>query len=246
MLNLLRKFLRPTLREQLEDGVREALKRYTDRRSAPDLRVYVSADLLPTEVDPPLWSRDETEHLRRFASQWAQDNGIFRAGLRVEVILLDTKREFAFVKPVGLEPAEAGSSARGAGGGGRPLVAPEPGAAPAGAGGGASPPGGAAAAGGAVLEVVSSTVLQQPLHVNGEVTLGRRAAEGVLGLEDRYMSGRHARLRAGGGRLSVTDLDSKNRTFVNEQPLPPHQERTLNVGDTVRMGNTILRLARAD
>ena len=74
--------------------------------------------------------------------------------------------------------------------------------------------------------------------------LGRRPEPGVFALGDRYMSGRHARLAARGGRVTVTDLDSKNRTFVNDTPLPPHQERTLAVGDTVRMGNTVLRLAR--
>ena len=47
MFNSLRKLLRPTLRQQLEDGVREALRRYADRRIAPDLRVYVSTDLVP-------------------------------------------------------------------------------------------------------------------------------------------------------------------------------------------------------
>lgn len=34
MFNSLRKFLRPTLRQQLEDGVREALRRYADRHIA--------------------------------------------------------------------------------------------------------------------------------------------------------------------------------------------------------------------
>jgi hypothetical protein len=240
MLNLIRKFLRPTLREQLEDGVREALKRYTDRRTAPDLRVYVSTDLLPEGVDAALWSRDEAEHLRRFAAQWAQDNGIGRAGLRVEVILLDTKREFAFVKPVGLEQPEAAAPARG-GAGAQPLVAPTPGA----GAGGAAPHGGGVA-GGAFFEVVSSPTQQEPLRVGGEAILGRRSAEGVLGLDDRYMSSKHARLRAAGGRLWITDLDSKNRTFVNDEPLVPHQARELSVGDTVRVGTTVLRLARLD
>jgi pSer/pThr/pTyr-binding forkhead associated (FHA) protein len=46
--------------------------------------------------------------------------------------------------------------------------------------------------------------------------------------------------------MYVTDLDSKNRTFVNEEPLAPHQEREMRPGDTVRMGNTVLRLSRVD
>jgi hypothetical protein len=91
MINAFRKLLRPTLRQQLEDGVREALRRYADRRTAPDLRVYASVDLVPPGMNHNLWARDEADHLRRFAAQWAQDNGIARAGLRVEVVVLDTK-----------------------------------------------------------------------------------------------------------------------------------------------------------
>jgi hypothetical protein len=231
MLNVFRKLLRPTLRQQLEDGVRDALRRYADRRTAPDLRVYVSTDLVPQGMSPGMWARDEGDHLRRFAAQWAQDNGIARAGMRVEVVLLDTKREFAFVKPLGLDAPQPQPGQPGAPAGERPLV---PDAAH-------TPPSGAA-----TLEVVSSETLRDPVRISGETVVGRRPEAGVTALGDRYMSGRHARFRVGGGRVTVTDLDSKNRTFVNEAPIPPHQERALAVGDTVRMGNTVLRLARID
>lgn len=239
MISLLRKFFQPTLRQQLEEGVREALRRYADRRSAPDLRVFVSTDLVPAGVDPALWSRDEADHLRRFAAQWAQDNGIARAGLRVEIVLLDTKREFAFVKPLGLEGAGAADARPGASPAappevGRPLVA-----AP-------RPPARTAPLNTALLEVVQSEVLREPVQVRGETVLGRKPGEGVLGLGDRYMSGQHARVRVAGGRATVTDLDSKNRTYVNDAPLPPHQDHPLEPGDTLRMGNTVLRLMRVD
>lgn len=240
MINAFRKFLRPSLRQQLEDGVREALRRYADRRTAPDLRVYASTDLVPPGMNPHLWARDEADHLRRFAAQWAQDNGIARAGLRVEVVVLDTKREFAHVKPLGLEePRPQPAAASNAPGVDRPLV-PEPQRAPA---YGAPQQGGGGH--GAVLDVVSSETLREPVRIDGETVLGRKPDAGVQATGDRYMSSRHARFRASGGRVTVTDLDSKNRTFVNEQPLPPHQERALNPGDTVRMGNTVLRLTHA-
>jgi FHA domain len=229
MLNLLRKFLRPTLREQLEDGVREALRRYADRQSAPNLRVYVSTDLVPEGVEHPMWARDEAEHLRRFALQWAEDNGVPRVGLRVETILLDTKKEFAFVKPVGVEPVEAakGEKQRSAG------RAEQPG-----------PISLATGAGEAVLEVVSSPALQAPLRIPGELTVGRKKeGEEVFGIGDRYMSGRHARFHVAGGTLFVTDLDSKNRTFLNERPLPPHEQVPAEIGDEIRMGTTILKVA---
>jgi hypothetical protein len=232
MLNLFRKFLRPSLREQLEDGVREALRRYAGRHTAPNLRVYVSTDLIAEGGDPGMWARDEGEHLRRFALQWAEDNDVPRVGLRVEVVLLDTKREFAFVKTLGLEPAEAEPAAAAA------TAAGQAGAAPAGV---RPPP--ARGAGGAVLEVVEGSGLQGPLRVAGELILGRKAEEdGVLGTGDRYMSARHARFHLAGSRLWVTDLDSKNRTFLNDRPLPPHQQVAVAEGDLVRMGATTLRV----
>jgi len=247
MFNSLRKLLRPTLRQQLEDGVRQALRRYADRRTAPDLRVYVSTDLVPEGMSAGMFARDEADHLRRFAAQWAQDNGIARAGIRVEIILLDTRREFAFVKPLGLhEEAQAPAEQLfGRPGGERALVpepprptsqAPQP--APF------AQPG--AAARGALLEVVTSDSWRDPVRVDGEITVGRKPEAGVFAMGDRYMSGRHARFRSAGGRVTVTDLDSKNRTFVNDQPLTPHQEREIRPGDTVRMGNTVLRLSRVD
>lgn len=228
MFNVFRKMLRPTLRQQLEDGVREALRRYADRRTAPDLRVFVSMDLVPDGMQAEMWARDEADHLRRFAAQWAEDNGIRRAGLRVDMVLLDTKREFAFVKPLGLD-------------------APQPQApVPAATGTAAAPVQAGSGGGDAVrLEVVSADVPREPLVVRGEVTVGRKTEAGVLGLGDRYMSGRHARLRVDGKTLRVTDLDSKNRTFVNEVPITPHQEIAVSPGDTVRMGNTVFRHAGA-
>ena len=47
MFNSLRKLLRPTLRQQLEDGVRQALRRYADRRTAPDLQTGSDPGGLP-------------------------------------------------------------------------------------------------------------------------------------------------------------------------------------------------------
>lgn len=229
MLNLIRKFLRPTLREQLEAGVREALRRYADRHTAPSLRVYVSTDLIPGGVDPELWSHDEGEHLRRFAIQWAEDNHVPRAGLRIEMVLLDTKREFAFVKPVGLDQRAQAKEV--------PMSEPPVATATATR---------TAAAGTAVLEVVSGPQQGTQLRVNGEITLGRRASAEVRGLEDRYMSSRHALLRVDQGTLWVTDLDSKNRTYVNDEALTPHQARRASVGDHIRMGTTTLRVVRIE
>ena len=228
MFNSLRKLLRPTLRQQLEDGVREALRRYADRRIAPDLRVYVSTDLVPEGMSAGMFARDEGEHLRRFAAQWAQDNGIARAGIRVEIILLDTKKEFAFVKPLGLveeaQPPADQLFPRGAGE--RALVAepprppaprprPSPSRRPSPRRAGAPRRPRRAARGGELRELARPRARGRRDHLRAQ------ARGGGVRLGDRYMSGRHARFRAAGGRLYVSDLDSKNRTFVNDQPLTP-------------------------
>ena len=97
-----------------------------------------------------------------------------------------------------------------------------------------------------MLEVVSSPTFDGALHVNGELTLGRKSDNGVHGIGDRYMSSRHARLHIERGALWVTDLDSKNRTFLNDAPLLPHQPQPAGVGDTIRMGTTTLRVARVE
>lgn len=242
MLNLIRKFLRPTLREQLEAGVREALRRYADRQTAPNLRVYVSEDLIPAGMDAGLWARDEADHLRRFSLQWSEDNNIARAGLRLEVIVIDTKREFAFVKPMGLDAREPSRGSAPLNPRSQPMVGAVPGARAAErAQGSGARPGPTA-----LLEVVESPVQSEPLRVEGEMTLGRRTEPGVHGVGDRYMSARHARLRVEGGRVWVTDLDSKNRTFVNDEPLPPHQAVPATVGDTLRLGTTTYRITRVE
>jgi pSer/pThr/pTyr-binding forkhead associated (FHA) protein len=98
----------------------------------------------------------------------------------------------------------------------------------------------------AVLEVVSSPSFEGTLQVNGELTVGRKSEQGVHGIGDRYMSSRHARLHLERGGLYVTDLDSKNRTFLNDTPLPPHQAQAAAVGDSIRMGTTTLRVARVE
>lgn len=230
MLNVFRKFLRPTLREQLEDGIRDALRRYADRQTAPNLRTFVSTDLVPDGIDQAMWAKDESEHLRRFALQWAEDNSVPRVGLRVEIILLDTKREFAFVKPVGLDGVEPGAVEKGRKHVGPPEPLVQHGSAHA-----------------AVLEVVSSPGLTSPVRIPGELTVGRKSeGDAVFGLGDRYMSSRHARFHIAAGQLYVTDLDSKNRTFVNDRPIPPHQQVPAAVGDQIRMGTTTLRVSELD
>ncbi|HEY1550445.1 MAG TPA: FHA domain-containing protein [Kofleriaceae bacterium] len=68
------------------------------------------------------------------------------------------------------------------------------------------------------------------------VTLGREAND-INFADDPFISGRHAQVRIEGGVLSVTDLGSRNGTFVRiagEQPL--------RHGDYVFLGQQLLRV----
>ncbi|CAM2809668.1 hypothetical protein BST27_00960 [Mycobacterium intermedium] len=53
------------------------------------------------------------------------------------------------------------------------------------------------------------------------------------------VSRRHALLRYQGGRLYVTDTDSSNGTFVNDQRLPAETEYELRPGQTLRLGSSV-------
>jgi pSer/pThr/pTyr-binding forkhead associated (FHA) protein len=83
------------------------------------------------------------------------------------------------------------------------------------------------------------------LAVDGELLVGRATAveEGRLG-DDPEISRRHARIvRGAGGELTIEDLGSSNGTFVNGERL--QAVRTLQVGDVVSMGKTVLQVTDA-
>src|SRR5215211_4339830 len=80
------------------------------------------------------------------------------------------------------------------------------------------------------------------LSVDADLLIGRSAPEedGRLG-GDREISRRHGRVSRGpDGRLTIEDLGSSNGTFVNDEPIDA--ARTLDPGDVVRMGQTVLQV----
>lgn len=68
------------------------------------------------------------------------------------------------------------------------------------------------------------------------VTLGREGND-INFPEDPFISGRHAELRISGGVLTVSDLGSRNGTFVRIE-----KERVLKHGDYVFLGQQLLRV----
>ena len=69
-----------------------------------------------------------------------------------------------------------------------------------------------------------------------ETTLGADPGNDVV-LNDKLVSGRHARLRWDGAGWWLEDLSSKNGTFVNGQRIAAHTAQKVALGSTIQLGD---------
>jgi diguanylate cyclase (GGDEF)-like protein len=69
------------------------------------------------------------------------------------------------------------------------------------------------------------------------IAMGRDPASDIV-ISSDSVSRRHARMTVEGGRRLVTDLQSTNGTYVNDQPI---LSEFLNNGDQVKVGDTIFK-----
>jgi pSer/pThr/pTyr-binding forkhead associated (FHA) protein len=80
------------------------------------------------------------------------------------------------------------------------------------------------------------------VHVSGPMVVGREADDGIRLDGDEFASSQHARIEPRADGVWVEDLGSTNGTFVNGSKI---EKRTrVRAGDTVRIGQTELRLER--
>src|SRR5450755_519418 len=96
------------------------------------------------------------------------------------------------------------------------------------------------------LRVTEGKESGKRLSVDADLLIGRTAPaeDGRLG-NDPEISRRHARVSRGAdGELTIEDLGSANGTFVNEERIDG--PRTLEPGDVVRMGRTVLQVTSSD
>lgn len=61
-------------------------------------------------------------------------------------------------------------------------------------------------------------------------------------LRDRFISGHHLRLQWDGGAWWLEDLQSKNGTFVNRQPIAPGRPQILSNGAVISLGDMVMEL----
>jgi predicted component of type VI protein secretion system len=91
-----------------------------------------------------------------------------------------------------------------------------------------------------ILEIVEGAQAGRQLPLDTVVDIGREPSLPLHLDEDTQVSRRHARIAVQGGAVVVEDLGSTNGTYVNDQPIS--SPRSLNPGDKVRVGLTVLEL----
>jgi hypothetical protein len=101
--------------------------------------------------------------------------------------------------------------------------------------------GGAKGAGGILALVEDGSVVKEFPLAQDKVVIGRLEDSDVQ-ISDPGASRRHAEVRRDGDDYVVVDLGSTNGTLVNESPVT---ERTLEEGDRITIGRTVLEFRRS-
>ena len=94
-----------------------------------------------------------------------------------------------------------------------------------------------------LVVVTQSGVAHYPLPPTGEVTVGRSDGCSVC-VDDQDVSRQHAMIRLG-PELELTDLSSRNGTFLHGRLVSPSAPSLIAIGDVVEIGSTLLVLKTA-
>jgi pSer/pThr/pTyr-binding forkhead associated (FHA) protein len=81
-----------------------------------------------------------------------------------------------------------------------------------------------------------------PLFENREITIGRSPTNNIF-VRDKNVSRVHCQIVVSEGTVTLTDLQSTNGTFVNNERAT---ECVLKVNDLIRVGTTLLELEAVD
>jgi len=77
----------------------------------------------------------------------------------------------------------------------------------------------------------------------GQYTIGRSPEVDIVISDDYYVSGKHAELKyLENEKLSITDLGSKNGTYILGEEVESQKE--IKIGDIFRVGHTYLKISR--
>lgn len=71
--------------------------------------------------------------------------------------------------------------------------------------------------------------------------IGANSENDVVIAGDEYVSGKHARLHFESGTLHLTDLNSRNGTYLNGKRFA-NTSLPVNFGDEIQIGNSVFRV----
>ncbi|CAM2884004.1 FHA domain-containing protein [Hathewaya histolytica] len=94
------------------------------------------------------------------------------------------------------------------------------------------------------LEVINSggNINLRPgsvIPVQSELTIGRKP-DNLLVLNESYVSSYHAKVYFSNNSYIISDLNSTNGTYINDQKL--EKERFLKAGDQIKIGSAIFKV----
>jgi pSer/pThr/pTyr-binding forkhead associated (FHA) protein len=85
-----------------------------------------------------------------------------------------------------------------------------------------------------VLQSPTSSAEKEKLITTFPFVIGRDGCD--FNIPDQRISRRHAEITVRDGKFFVTDLESRNGTFIGTTKLPPHTPTPLNGSTVVRLG----------
>jgi pSer/pThr/pTyr-binding forkhead associated (FHA) protein len=93
------------------------------------------------------------------------------------------------------------------------------------------------------LRIIEPAARQgESYNLTGEITVGRGGGCGIVLADDSFVSTVHARVFRRDGTVYVEDLDSRNGTLLNGEPVTHAAQ--LRRGDQVQFGQTVAEAVR--
>ena len=86
----------------------------------------------------------------------------------------------------------------------------------------------------------AATIGKQWLLTTSDLIIGRASTSNIH-VDDKSVSKSHARLIHSAGQVTIVDLESTNKTFINDAPITPLVPRVLQNNDQIKVGNVIFK-----
>jgi two-component system, NtrC family, sensor kinase len=90
------------------------------------------------------------------------------------------------------------------------------------------------------LYIIDGHDKRQTVEFSGDSLLLGRSQDTDLQIQDRFVSRKHLRISRKGSKLFIRDLNSRNGTFVNGEPIRPGVEVEIPEGVPVVMGMSVV------